>query len=658
MLQKTNNLSKISKIINPVVQNTIVAALFMLMLFAIEKIILIISLWSEFSHISARILIHAFVVGARFDLSISLYFLSLFYLVNYIFYFFKKLEKVKVFNVVYLTIISLIFSFLIAADIEFYKYFHVKLNSFFLLWDNNIWFVLKMIWQMYPVLLYFVILTVATFAFYKIHKLIQNKVYSDLDYPKLRWRLISFIPFFLIYFWGIRGTVSKKTPLVWGHAYFSKYHSANQLALNGVFSLMNDLIYSSAGFKEISEKLKVDKNQSLANTNLLIQDSSSKTIQFPLREYKFAQEANKYNVVFILIESFAKYKYDLYHNPSQTKYKKYNFFLKELENQSVSFDNIYSNGTHTYMGVFSTQFAMPNVFGKSIMQRSEAQQEFSGLINTLKNQNYSSLFACSHDAQFDNMKGFLKGNGFDYVLDEFDFPTSSKYSALGVPDHLMFEKFNEKLNQMKKPFYGLMLTTNNHGPWIVPQVTNHEFENTFTYTDWAIKHYFDLAKKSNYFDNTIFVITADHGLAEDAVYDLDLSSSMVPLIIYAPKLLKAEKRANIGSHIDIANTILSLLKISHRTTNFGRDLLSLPNENKGFAIIQEEKKLAIRYDNYYLIDRIDSDMSLYDLSKDADKSKNIAESEIELSKKLQNILRSYYFAGNYLIFNKKLSSKK
>lgn len=132
-----------------------------------------------------------------------------------------------------------------------------------------------------------------------------------------------------------------------------------------------------------------------------------------------------------------------------------------------------------------------------------------------------------------------------------------------------------------------------------------------------MEHFFELAKKEKYFDSTIFVITADHGLVENPIYDLPLEGVHVPLLICAPKLLKHTTSKAIGSHIDIQNTVLSLLRIPFETTNIGRNLLSNKPENEsGFAIFHEGQSLGIIYNDWFLIDRLKSKCSLYKYKSD------------------------------------------
>jgi phosphoglycerol transferase MdoB-like AlkP superfamily enzyme len=90
----------------------------------------------------------------------------------------------------------------------------------------------------------------------------------------------------------------------------------------------------------------------------------------------------------------------------------------------------------------------------------------------------------------------------------------------------------------------------------------------------------EAAKKESYFANTIFVFVGDHGVAGNATEmypevwtQQSLTNEHVPLLFYAPALLKAEKREEVVSQIDILPTIAGLAHISYTNTTLGRDLL-------------------------------------------------------------------------------------
>ncbi|MEJ2051837.1 MAG: sulfatase-like hydrolase/transferase [Calditrichota bacterium] len=250
----------------------------------------------------------------------------------------------------------------------------------------------------------------------------------------------------------------------------------------------------------------------------------------------------------------------------------------------------------------------------------------------------------------------MKSNGVEHIISQFDFSSKDALSKLGVADHKLFEKMNDVFKKSKEPFLGVMLSTNNHGPWIIPPVTGKKFISTFDYTDWALEHFLDLASREDYFKNTIFVITGDHGKAMTPGYDFNLQATHIPCLIYNPNFIKPRVVKNICGHIDLTQTLLGMLQINYQTTNFGRDILHMPNEEKGLVLMQENNVLGFIYDDWYLIDRIEGNSSLYKYESETP-LKDLSTEYPEVEKDLKEKARAIYWMGNELILNRKAAPK-
>ena len=641
---------KIKKLFsNPPVKFFSAVIIIYLLTFAALRLSLLLFNCHQFQAVPLLILFKAFIVGARFDMAVSLYVVAPLFLLNYLFYFFNRQKWLKQVNLIYLTVTLFIYSFLGMAEIEFFKYFRVRLNAFFVNWDENPGFVLKMVWETYPVVRYLLVLFLFLALLYLLFKKLQDRFYAATGKQSIVFKLVAFFIIAPLMFIGIRGTVSYKTPLRWGHAYFSRYNAANQLALNGIFTLANDVLYQKKNRVNLQKFLGItDKAQAYRVVENLVQDSTGRVINFPLREYRFTEPALQRNIVIILLESFSDY------GIHKSERDGIPLYFNRIKHEGIYFPNFYSNGFHTYIGLFSSLFGMPNVYGKSIMKRNEGQQEFSGILNILKQLGYREYFGVPHDPNFDNMAGFLRENGVGTVVSQFDFPQSEVLSTLGVADHKMFEKMNELFRDSQQPFIGVMLSSNNHGPWIIPEVPGKQFVSTFHYTDWALQHFLEIAAREDYFKNTIFVITGDHGKAETPIYDFDLQATHIPCLIYNPNLIEPRMVHNITGHIDLTQMLLGLLHVSYRTTNLGRDVLNLPNQFDGFALMQEGEMLGFVWNDWYLIDRIGGIASLYQYTS-ADPKHDYAAEKPQLLKKLQQQARSLYFVGNDMILNRKVA---
>ncbi len=639
-----------NRIFNSFFKHCVIVLLIFLSIFTIQRAALLLLNLNYFSDTPFLTLVQSFFVALRFDVRSSLYLIFAYYIIAYLFYFFNLQKTAKYFSIAYLTLSAYIFVLLGIVEYYFFDYFHIRLNAYTLNTIDNPSFVFQMLWETYPIIPLVLVSLALFYLFFKLFDKVSIKYLENFNDNKLYHKLTGFAFVILLSIIGLRGSLEIKTPLRWGHAFFSEYTKANQLALNYVFTLVDDISHKENKNSYKKHLIIKDTESAKIVTKTLIKDNTSIRNNFPLRLYEYSDSAltPKPNVVLILLESFSQRKIDKH------TAKGYDLFINRLAKHSISFKNCYSNGFHTYMGLFSTISGLPNLHATNVMKRTEGRQEFSALPSILKSKGYTTYFGVSHVPNFDNMGGFMSINGTDKIISENDFDKSEVLSSLGVADHNLFEKLNNTFTSSDKPFFATVLSTNNHGPWIIPEVENKSFENTFLYTDWALEHFFELASKEPYFENTIFVITADHGIPENPIYDFDLSATHVPLLIYSPKFIKPEIRHNIMSHMDISETILGIIKLPHKSSNYSKNILSLEDSYSGFALVQEGSKIGLIYNDWYLIDRLGSNSSLYKY-KSENPEYDYSKDSTEVVKEMKTKLHSLYFLSNDMIYNMKAS---
>jgi phosphoglycerol transferase MdoB-like AlkP superfamily enzyme len=122
------------------------------------------------------------------------------------------------------------------------------------------------------------------------------------------------------------------------------------------------------------------------------------------------------------------------------------------------------------------------------------------------------------------------------------------------------------------------MTTSNHRPFTYPEgridiPSRTGREGAVKYTDWAIGHLVAEARKRPWFDDTVFVIVADHTHRGRGRTDLPLENYHIPLLVWAPRHVAPGRVDTIASQIDVAPTIFGLLGFSYRSKFFGQDIL-------------------------------------------------------------------------------------
>ncbi|MBQ7717394.1 MAG: LTA synthase family protein, partial [Prevotella sp.] len=253
--------------------------------------------------------------------------------------------------------------------------------------------------------------------------------------------------------------------------------------------------------------------------------------------------------------------------------------LDSLYNHSLAFTNFYSAGIHTNHGITATLYSFPALMKRNLMKGTVTPHR-SGIPTVLKQQGYHNLFFMTHESQYDNMNAFFHTNGYDEIYAEENYPTEERVNSFGVPDKYLFDYALPVINKTAstgKPFMATLLTISNHPPYIIPKWMKTKTKDPETqiveYADWCIGRFLSQAKQQPWYDNTIFVILADHGkLVGKMDMELPQSYNHIPLIVFGPGI-QPMTYEGLGTQIDVMPTLLGLMNIEYDYDGFGIDLL-------------------------------------------------------------------------------------
>jgi len=412
----------------------------------------------------------------------------------------------------------------------------------------------------------------------------------------------------------MRGGTQEK-PVDWGYAHFSKDNMANQIAQNCMF-------FFGRSYIEMQEE---SFTINFANINNISEFENTVTkLKSENSDSSFKELLNtdkKPNIILIILESFVSENCN-YLNPKLNE--KITPFIDQLSNRSISFNRCFANGTRSAYGIGSILCSWPVLPGKPIITQVETGFKNSPAtesIRIFKKLGYDLTFLYGGDANFDNMKGFAMANGFDHVLDWNDGFLANKEDGTmwGKFDHIMFDKLldiaDEKSND---PFMINFFTTTNHDPFKVPESYESRIpyfetgkekhlraKRTMAYNDIVLSEFFDEAKNHDWYDNTIFIITADHGLNIHRNIPNHPLNGHIPFIIYSPMINSPRKSDKIVSQIDILPTLLNLMGEDQFLPQlYGNSALK---GGDGFACRVSHKNLQWITPNYTYYEFIGSD---------------------------------------------------
>jgi phosphoglycerol transferase MdoB-like AlkP superfamily enzyme len=608
------------------------------------------------SGIPTLTILHSFLIGARFDIVVLSYIFIPLFILSYLP--FLGVHRLKVSRAIIEAILFLCFSLVFIVsfiDIEQFGEFGTRLSFWALEYLDHPGMVWYGIWSGYPVTFYILLWVGLTSVFVWIGIRFSKRIFKRKHEETILNRILYLVLVLALLFLGARGRW-ELAPIDWGLAYFSPYGFANQLALNGVYTLGKSILDER---RDVHGELVAQYHffptpEALSNVQKILVTPSEKLTDslhslarwyYPSSESK---ENKSYNVVVILLESWlARFVGVLGGKPDATP----NF--DSLAEKGILFQNFFATGTRTNRGIPSVLCSFPSSPIHSIMKGFAPNRSFTSFAEILKKQGYKSIVVYGGDLQFDNMEGFLRSVGFDAFIGQKDFPSKASLGKWGVPDHIVFKRANQEFLKFgDRPFLGVIITLSNHEPFLLPSpdfeifpksMPYSDYINTFHYSDWALGEFFREAEKEPYFKNTIFVLVADHGKLLESQSDMPLDRYRIACLIYAPSLfgLSPKKVTTTGSQTDLLPTILGLLGQSTLHQSWGRDLLSLPPEDGGFALMINGKQAGWVGDSYFFVDRIGATSSLFDISRDPQQKNDLSAQFPELVKKFQTRERSF-----------------
>ena len=501
---------------------------------------------------------------------------------------------------IYFGIVIAVVVYIENATYPFFAQYDVRPNYLFveyLKYPKEVFgMLLKEYWL--EMIICFIMIGVVLRLFYKFNSF-RFKEVLEVGYLK---RVALFLPLMLLLFIGIRGSFGHR-PANNADAMISSNRVLNEITKNSIYSI-GYAIYSAKRFEtDISKmygKMDIDEAFKRVKDRLKIDSKGRSLTRFEKTHFK---SQKRKNLVIFLQESLGY----------QFVSKRITPNLLKLKEQGIWFDNLYSNGTRSIRGiagVVSGNFSIP---GKGIVKRNKSQRDYFTFSKLLKPLGYETSFIYGGESRFDNMRGWFLGNGFDKVIDDSVITKYNFKGNWGVCDGEVVEYANryfKELYEKKKPFASIMFSTSNHTPFDFPKekielikgVREKSVENAVKYADYAIGELIELAKKSGYYKDTIFVIVADHNVR---VYGDDV----VPVnMFHIPGLIlgggvKPIFYDKLSTQPDILATVLDLLGkdfvypiIGHTIFGDKKQELSLMQFNNYYALRVKDKVAVLKDD--------------------------------------------------------------
>lgn len=364
---------------------------------------------------------------------------------------------------------------------------------------------------------------------------------------------------------GIRGDFKKSTRpinIVDANRYVTKPEHAD-IVLNTPFAVIRTM--GTTSFKKV---------------DLVSPEIVQRELE-PIKQYR-NNPKTKPNIVIFITESYGREYIGAFNKDTKIPgFVSYTPFIDSLAQHSLIFSNAFANGSKSIHGMSSVLAGIPS-FQDAFTSSPYPKQKIQSLVSTLKEEGYDTSFF--HGAPNGSM-GFLGfGNilGFDHYYGKTEYNNDADFDgSWGIWDEPFFQYMKQTFDAKKQPFMGTIFTVSSHEPFVVPEKYKGKFpmgtvpmHQVVGYTDYAFKKFFEAAKKEPWFQNTIFVITADH--CNQVAYDeyaKVINRSAVPILIYKPDgSLKGENK-ELAQQIDIYPTLLDMIGYDKPFRSWGRSLI-------------------------------------------------------------------------------------
>lgn len=275
--------------------------------------------------------------------------------------------------------------------------------------------------------------------------------------------------------------------------------------------------------------------------------------------------------------------------------------LDKLYQQGWGFDNLYATGTRSVRGIEAITTGFTPSPSRSVVKLSKSQHNFFSLADVFSQEGYKTQFIYGGESHFDNMKSFFLGNGFNDIVDINHIDNPQFISSWGVSDEDLFNQADKELTKLSnstEPFFSLVFTSSNHDPFDIPQgkvslpkghnPENYKRDLAIKYADYALGKFINKAKTQSYWENTVFLVVADHDVRVFGSEPVPLKSFHIPAVILNSDM-KSKRDPRLVSQIDLPVTLLSLLGIDQATPMLGFDL------TKSYPV---ERAMMQYYDNF------------------------------------------------------------
>lgn len=378
-------------------------------------------------------------------------------------------------------------------------------------------------------------------------------------------------------------------------------------------------------------------------------DAELETLYPVIHQPEGTEEFKKMNVVVLILESFAKEHIGALNKDIQGgSYTGYTPFLDSLIGESYTFSRSFANGRKSIDALPSVITGIPSV-GEPYVLSIYSGNKTTSMAKLLGDEGYETAFF--HGAPNGSMgfSAYMQLAGIQHYFGKDEYNNDKDFDGMwGIWDEPFMQFMANELNQFQQPFFAGFFSLSSHHPFKVPPQYQGKFpkgplpvQEPIGYTDYALRQFFQTAAQMPWFNNTLFVICADHATVSHLPeYKTSANSVAIPIIFYRPNDKNLRGISDkLVQQIDIMPTVLSYLGYNKPYFSFGFDALSSDRDN--FLVNNISGTYCFFQDDYFMTHDGEKPLSLFNLREDRLEQYDLLKASPKTVERLDRSLRAF-----------------
>lgn len=383
-----------------------------------------------------------------------------------------------------------------------------------------------------------------------------------------------------------------------------------------------------------------------------------------IHQPKDSAEFKPLNVVFLIMESFGKEHIGFFNKELDAgKYKGYTPFLDSLIQQSYTFTQSYANGRKSIDALPSIITGIPSIAEPFVLSIYSGNKTTS-IAKLLGEKGYETAFF--HGAPNGSMgfSAYMQLAGIKNYFGKNEYNNDDDFDGIwGIWDEPFMQFMAKKIDTFKQPFFSSFFSLSSHHPFKVPEEYAGKFpkgklplHEPIGYADHALRKFFNTASKSDWYNNTLFVIVADHAsMIHFPEYNTTPNFFAIPIIFYYPGGELKGLSDKLVQQIDIMPTVLNYLQYDKPYFAFGSDAFDPRRDN--FLVNNIGGSYNFFMGDYFMTFDNERPSSLHNLKTDPSLSKDLMNEEPQTLDSLKRHLEAFIQQYNNRMIHNKLTAE-